>query len=217
MHAAYSFLVTVDPKASAAGLREAAISRFEYYIASFGDENNGWEPMALILRDGRVLNLAEEDDWRERDEWAKNFLDEHPNGAERYDAAIRFALGCVVGDLLDFPNIGIGPESDDAKNEKARREGMTDDELVAHTRKAAATMLMESFAQLAKDEKDPDSLGSYRRRKLATMLDHLSECAVTPFSTCIGSPYDYRAFDLRADPTEAPGENCAILVVDIHT
>ena len=52
----------------------------------------------------------------------------------------------------------------------------------------------------------------YDRRKMAMMFEALRNSEHVPFTKCIVTPYEYRAFDLTLG--EEPN---AILITDIHT
>jgi hypothetical protein len=134
-HASYLFLLHIgeaaaDPMATidrAQDIRAAAEGAFDSWAEGATDENNWSGHEVLVLRDGRVLQMAPEGDWRGRDKLYEQVCALDPDGdprsvaerlaqmqrslgkfapstltSRRWDWAMRLGLDCVVCDLGVF-------------------------------------------------------------------------------------------------------------------
>jgi hypothetical protein len=84
---------------------------------------------------------------------------------------------------------------------------------LAEVPKSLAAKLAVALSAIAAGEKGPEEW----RRKLWSYAFELLHDAPTPPFAFPDSPYRYWAFDLRDAPDEPPGEDAALLFVDIHT
>ncbi len=213
MHSVYSFLIDnldSDPNAADKDLQDAAVGILERYFDHNGDENNGYEPLVLILPSGRFVPIVEKGDWRGRDEWVP--LVQKVNPAKRWDWAMTFALQCVAIDaeLWRAASIHLGqPDPGGDKINKATR-----DELIAEIYKQVPARLVEMLQVF---NPQTDMLDAYRINKLARLLDLFHGAKPKPFAQA-DTPYVYRAYDLREDGwDEKIKKDCGIVLADVHT
>src|SRR5256885_1551170 len=95
MHATYAFLINLETaRADEDTVACEAKGIFERdYVSSYCDENNWYQEEAVVIRDGRIVNLCSEKDWRKRDALFREFT-EIPQ-EQRWDYARLVALQCV--------------------------------------------------------------------------------------------------------------------------
>jgi hypothetical protein len=84
---------------------------------------------------------------------------------------------------------------------------------LAEVPRSLAAKLAVTFSAIAAGNTGPEA---WRRKLWVSAFELLSEAPTPPFAFP-DSPYRYWAFDLRDDPDEPPGEDAALLFVDIHT
>jgi hypothetical protein len=84
---------------------------------------------------------------------------------------------------------------------------------LAEVPKSLAAKLAVAFRAIAGGRKGPEG---WRRKLWVYAFELLSEAPTPPFAFP-DSPYRYWAFDLRDAADQAPGEDAALLFVDIHT
>ena len=168
MHAVYIFLID-SPDAPETSPVEAALSHIEHYIALYGDENNWWELLLVILPDGAVFE----------DRGKKEDFAEITRASDPLEAANRFALQCVAYDV-HLENLPDG-------SPEAQAEAIT-----LHTLKKIRAYTEEL---VAKNTNTPAHT-AWKLYQLARTLHHLLYSHDLPFIYPV-SPYEYRAFDLR--------------------
>jgi hypothetical protein len=190
-HSTYAFLL--DGMGADLGpeeLRDEALACFEPYVEHHCDENNYWTAQALVCRNGRVLQLVEPGD--DREELAASFLNV-PLEA-RWSRAWQLACHGVLEE------IGIELAEVSAAS-------------LAEVPKSLAAKLAAAFGAIAAGAAGPEA---WRRKLWVYAFELLSEAPTPPFAFP-DSPYRYWAFDLRDAADEPPGEDAALLFVDIHT
>jgi hypothetical protein len=190
-HSTYAFLLEgMGTDLGPEELRDEAVARFESYAEQQCDENNYWTAQALVCRDGRAVQMVEPGDDRER--LAASFL------AEPVEA--RWNLAWEAACLGVLQEIGI---------ELAELTPAA----LAEVPKSLAAKLAVAFSAIAGGGTGPDD---WRRRLWVYAFELLSDAPTPPFAFP-DSPYRYWAFDLRDAADEPPGEDAALLFVDIHT
>jgi hypothetical protein len=190
-HSTYAFLLDgMEADLEPEELRDVALGRFESYAEHHCDENNDWTAQALVCCDGRAVQMVEPGD--DREHLAASFL-ALPVEA-RWDRAWQAACLGVLEE------VGI---------ELAELTPAT----MAEVPRSLAAKLAVTFSAIAAGEKGPEEW----RRKLWSYAFELLNDAPTPPFAFPDSPYRYWAFDLRDAPDEPPGEDAALLFVDIHT
>ena len=209
MHATYSFLLSIDN--DAADIPAAADGAFDSLFNNQLDDNNWYQPEALILKDGRAFQMCEKDDWRGRgcllDETISPILP-----ADRWQWAMHFALSCVAIDLHLFGTSGIALGEQDSGAKKI--DGSSWDDLVAAIEDELPRRLSNAYSEIVGKKKlDAFDLKEYERAKDAVRFEAFRNSERKPF-TDNGhlTPYNYRCFDLTNG--EEPN---AVLLVDIHT
>jgi hypothetical protein len=237
MHANYFFLLDLDtesvpppdPKTGRAQeVTDAVDAAFESFGDEWCDENNYWQHMIVVFRDGRAYQLAggeeQGDDWRGRDRAYDPFVTSTPP-EERFAKLRKAALECQIGEMgLNGASVSFFLDVD-ARAAWTKLEALSFDEQMALVRTAAPAKLAEAYAAFGKPQPGDDApdgkhrawMRNYSRKKTAQIFEALmSEHHPAPF-VAPGPVYDYRAFDLttEGDPSEAAGT--AILVSDIHT
>jgi Ni/Co efflux regulator RcnB len=219
-HASYLFLCKLHLSEPEDEIVLGAEGEFDEWAEHATDENNWSQHEALVLRDGRVLAMCPEGDWRGREELQQGLLTEMAQD-KRWDWAMRHALDCVVTDLgvFELQKIALFEPTPDEKKEEARLDAMTFADLLAHTHETACKRLSAEYewarGQPRRPElRDKDWIRDYRRRKLSRGYEILRGCHTQPFTDDgVVTPYEYRAFDL----TGSKDEYNAILITDIHT
>lgn len=203
MHAAYSFLISGDTK-------ETALSCFEEYSERHCDENNWSQPVALILEGGDVINCASSGDLRGRDHFVGNSNLLEMCERVRFDWAKKFALECVVADMLSgISGSEFGDENASlAKEDKEQSYG----DIIASIMRDVPPVLARMYAGFKLSTEGFDMEG-YSRMKLSEQFELFLKADCKPFTTYPVSPDDYRCHDLRDDRDS----ESSILVVDIHT
>jgi len=190
-HSTYAFLLDgMGADLEPEELRDEALGRFESYAEHHCDENNDWAAQALVCRDGRVVPMVEPGD--DREQLAASFL------AVAVEA--RWDLAWQAACLGVLQEIGI---------ELAELTPAT----LAEVPKSLAAKLAVVFSAIAASERGPDAW----QRKLWVYAFELLNDAPTPPFAFPDSPYRYWAFDVRDAPDEPPGQDAALLFVDIHT
>jgi len=192
MHANYLFLMSVEEGDQPMDI----VSNWEERMQPLMDENNWYEPLAVVYPDGKVFNAATPGDWRGRDEFAGGFFEDTK---DPWKAAWDLAAGCVGDDLTDHTDL-------DAPNVKTVEE--LRDAIPYYERWVAKAY-----------ETTPDQHTIWKRGKISHVLNELLYRGVDnerfPFTAGPISPYDnIRAQDLDYNNDF---ENVCILVVDIHT
>jgi len=206
--------------------REVVDGLFDIYAHEFCDENNHFQHEALLLRDGRVVQLCLEGDWRGRDRVAEGWqqdgdaqlaplalLEEEFRADPWFEKMFYFPLSCVFWEAImgqpDYQELNAQAETADARwllnwimNELPSR---------------IAEMYRDSVGA-SPAIRDPNLL-NYRRRKLSLIYNLFLDSALPPFTSSLCSPYEYRCFDLRHNQyDENPDLNeLAVLLTDIHT
>jgi hypothetical protein len=190
-HSTYAFLL--DEMGADLGLeelRDEALARFESYAEHHCDENNYWTAQALVCRDGRAVQMVEPGD--DREQLAASLL-AAPLGA-RWNRAWQRACHGVLEEI-GIELADVTPAS------------------LAEVPRSLAAKLAVTFGAIAAGNTGPEA---WRRKQWVSAFELLSEAPTPPFAFP-DSPYRYWAFDLRDDPDEPPGEDAALLFVDIHT
>jgi hypothetical protein len=190
-HSTYAFLLDgMEADLEPEELRDEALGRFESYAEHHCDENNDWTAQALVCRDGRAVQMVEPGD--DREHLAASFL-ALPLEA-RWDRAWQAAC------LGMLEEVGI---------ELADLTPVT----MAEVPKSLAAKLAVTFSAIAAGEKGPEE---WRRKRWSDAFELPNDAPTPPFAFP-DSPYRYWAFDLRDGPDEPPGDDAALLFVDIHT
>lgn len=220
MHGAYCFLIEIDPTDSLENQGIEAIDSFNSLFSSRLDENNWYEPMALVTQNGEVLNLVEKGDYRGREEFASTTFANIPVD-QVWNASHKLALECVAVEMRLFAS---SPYSFAEKQGNKKIESMSYDEInnaiaveipqaLSNMYKASVNDLKMAFTK----ESFPGE-GAYLRNQLATQLEAYSDSEIKPFTQKYLTPYCYRCFDLRDENNgEVFNENVVMLWVDIHT
>jgi len=190
-HSTYAFLLDgMGADLEPEELRDEALSRFESYAEHHCDENNYWTAQALVCRDGRAVQMVEPGD--DREQLAASFL-AMPVEA-RWDLAWQAACLGVLQEV-GIELVGLTPAT------------------LAEVPKSLAAKLAVMFNAIATGAKVPDE---WRRKLWIDAFELLTDAPTPPFAVP-DSPYRYWAFDVRDAPDEPPGEDAALLFVDIHT
>ena len=240
MHATYAFLMSMEEigvelrKGSAildaiiqsqedyeTAAAEAAVNWFENEYANGNtDENNWYQPMALILADGMVINTAESGDWRSRDTWATSFENEHPDPKTRLAEALRLGLLFVACEMRlhkDIPVITIGQPSDAEQKAIDKVDSMSVDELDEAIRNVIPKRLSKAYkSAVGKRTRERLDMEQYQRDKTARSFEIYVNSVVPGFAEYPERPNRYRCFDLRHNQIEDVSNVC-VLFVDIHT
>jgi hypothetical protein len=182
---------------------------FEDRFDSRLDDNNYYEQEMLVLPKGRLIDwkLDSDFDWEEDDpDWEEGWDWEGEWNRviwripqeKRYQWARLYALKCIAKDLK------LDPE----------REPRDFDALMAQIMAELPPRLAALWAKgaLPSDEFDGDNRERWGRQM--ELLIQSIRWHEPPFAG-LGSPYEYRAFDLAWDDDDKAHH--AILLVDIHT
>jgi hypothetical protein len=190
-HSTYAFLL--DGMGADLGpdeLRDEALARFESYAEHHCDENNHWTAQALVCRDGRTVQMVEPGD--DREDLGASLL------AAPADARWTRAWQVACHGVLEEVGIELAELTPAA---------------LAEVPKSLAAKLAVTFGAIAAGETGPEE---WRRKLWVYAFELLSDAPTPPFALP-DSPYRYWAFDLRDAADEPPGEDAALLFVDIHT
>jgi hypothetical protein len=189
-HSTYAFLLGgMGTDLEPEELRDEALGRFESYAEHHCDENNYWTAQVLVCRDGRAVPMVEPGD--DREQLAASFL--------AVPVEARWDLAWQVACLGVLQEIGIEAELTPATR--------------GEVSKSLAATLAVMFNAIAAGETGPDA---WRRALWIDAFERLHEAPTPPFAFP-DSPSRYWAFDVRDAPDEPPGEDAALLFVDIHT
>jgi hypothetical protein len=212
MHAKYFFLLdlpedydSLDPSI----LGEEITSEFDsVYGIEKCDENNGYAVVALILPDGRSVPICAYGDYRGRDTWAHYIARIPRNG--RWAWARNFAMGCTEYELhLEWDPgkcQGYQTINDDDKNLSIEQRDKRIRKLVPGNLRTLALARINNPGDPSLEWYESSMGSGYRIYQSSEYI---------PFAKDIQPPYEYRNYDLRNNG--ARSEQCAILMVDIHT
>lgn len=191
MHATYCFLYNKDQGFSL----DWRLDEFNF------DENNWYQAMCSVDKQGNVENLCPDDDWRGRDRCYKSLEELPPE--KRWDEALKFAEAVYKHELNQ--TLLLLYSYDEQKYT----------EVDANSPKAFEAAIRKALAETA------ETTNSYAISKASHALTSLKYCH-WPFSEIFDNPYnslrtfvDYNNFEYEEDPLES--ENAAIVIYDIHT
>lgn len=216
MHATYTFIIEDDCQdedlTTEEGRNERLVRLGAWFDGRYGDdvcdENNWYTVYGAVLRDGTVLGS---------EEFVKDWTERHPDPSTRFEAAMRFAAGCVATDMELYGGARIaipGVERERTDDEK-RLDTSSRGDIIEAIYAQVPPKLAERYANFEREPEDP--LAGYRRKRLAEQFEKFHDAGLKPFSA-YGNPYEYRAFDIRYDGRGAePCDDDVILLVDIHT
>jgi hypothetical protein len=223
MHGTYLFLVEDDTTLAGKDAAKAAVETFNSYLDTYGDENNWSQELALLRKDGEVISLCEEGDWRGRDTWASSLL-ELPQ-EQRWDDMIKTAWRILGYDMRvnNVSSLGL------VRGEKEEEfDLLSIDEIKELMLTQVPAGLAKAYAELVEklskpvDQPEKFDLDDYKRKKqvivfeelLSAMgMDRLMGYNYVPFLSQT-SPYTgWRTMCLSNDHSASH----AILAVDIHT
>lgn len=226
MHTHYSFLITVqDMTASPNDIVAEVKSTFEQrYANKYCDDNNYYQELALVLIDGRVFQLVEDNNPRKLNKLFYHFEDlPQP---ERWVNALKLTVDFLAIDfrLFNLPpfNVPNVPLSEELLSERQSLTALSFEETIArltdHIPKHVGGLLRNRGEEIQDSRFDPDDIGGI------TLAVEAYSCWLhtpyKPFTSQLQSPYtDYRAYDLRDYEQQRSeiGDNVCILFVDIHT
>jgi len=220
-HAVYLFYAKTDDI-------DAVVSAFETWIDERGDENNWWMLLCAINSKGESVNLADEGDYRGRDELAEYLLKmSYPvyGGDEgiivskihghatiedfkmyAWDIAANEMSYCIPRSYPEYEFL------DKIKDHMNKFNSMKELENAILNTSLSAIRKMYSNINF-EPKKDPLTSD---RRHLVWMFETILECPrLRPF-VLYGTPYDFRCFDI-CDYVSGSKNGETILAVDIHT
>lgn len=212
MHQTYWFRVSVPKDADTETLKDGARAALEDFMNSYGDENNWYQEEMLLLQDGTVLQLCDDDDPRGRESLAEHFLTLPTD--ERWTKAMHSAAATVALDL------GIGGSSSmwfgEPDKETQQALDLTTEQLTEAILREIPLKIASLYQELAAGpvrEKWPGQR-AYQRSRCSLMFEMFYQAEVKPFAAP-DTPYNYPCYDLTQDATD--DEQIALLAVDIHT
>lgn len=216
MHATYTFILDNDEgapdPADAESRREVFGSLKAEFDGAYGDdvcdENNWYTVYGAVLPDGTLLG---------EDDFVRRWTESHPDPSTRFEAARRFALGCVALDMELFGGTRIALPGMERTEEDRRIDALSTDELTEAIYREGPAALAKAYGEFKPSVRGEFDMAAYKRAKLADQLEKFDAAEFKPFASH-GTPYEYRAFDIRTEGRglEPVGEE-AILFVDIHT
>lgn len=190
MHGTYAFRIRIDPDDD--DLAGQARFAMGLYTEEYCNENNWYQEMALVTRDGRVINIAKEDDWWDRQEFAAQLEEEAKDKAWEY--ALNLIRHLWLGELAWAMDLVT-------KDRDSRPEFSWD------TATETARKVLADYAPTA----DPWAL-----KNLAQAIHYQNEITWDePFMETVRPHEGAPAMDLTS---YGDGDNpTALLFVDIHT
>lgn len=238
MHATFVFLIDgIEGKSDSSDMKEVVdevVCVFEDRYAYVCDENNWWQPEAMLFQDGTVVNacIGEEDDWRGRDKFADHVMKNCPEVSERWQWGKDFAMQCTAleMELYGSDSFGLVEEGSERAEKKKSINELSYDELIDAVSKEVPNELSKMYATVSVG--DISILGpmsptrvtadvhikNYKRSKMASTFELFVDSDIKPFTRYTVSPSTYRCFDLRHDSYGIDVNDCTVMLfVDIHT
>jgi hypothetical protein len=215
MHATYTFIIDNDDPHDDLTDPESAKGQFDSlkgaFDGQFGDErcdsNNWYTVYGAVLRDGTLLGDPE---------FVKSWTEKHPDASERFEAAVRFAVGCVAVDMDLFGGTTIALPGQERTDADRKPDALSTDEVTEAIYDLVPAALAKAYTEFKRGDESFDHEG-YKRSRLSATFETFNDADLKPFSSS-GTPYEYRCFDIRNEGHgEEPGDEDAILFVDIHT
>lgn len=227
MHATYSFLIDVPEdlleeahtdESCEEQLRNELMGFFDdRYAERHCDENNWYQHSCAILQNGHVIQMCPEGDYRGRDEFAKHVEKNWGEPGERFNRAMKFAVECVAMDLGLFGSNSFSLPGMEQTTPDKMIAAMSYGDLVEAIFEHLPKELARRYAAYKRlDDPNGFDMDDYTRTKMARSFELFHSATVPPFAG-VGSPYDFRAFDLRWDVGGSDTDGCVILLTDIHT
>lgn len=218
MHATYTFILDNDDEHDDLTDPESAKEQFQSLASSFDgqygdeicDENNWHTVFGAVLKDGTLLGNPE---------FIARWTEDHPDPGTRFDAAVRFSAGCVAVNMDLFGGTRIAIPGMEKTDEDRELDAMTTEQVVEGIYERAPRKLSEAYANFTRltPVGQGFDMDGYKRAQLAQQFEKFHDAGFKPF-TDYGTPYEYRAFDIRNEGKgEEPSDDDVILFVDIHT
>jgi hypothetical protein len=233
MHATFVFLIDgIEGKSDSSDMKEVVDEVVSVFTDRYGhvcDENNWWQPEAVLFQDGTIINAAEQEDWRGRDKFAERTIHSCPEASERWQWGKDFALQCTALELELYgsDSFGFVPDGSEREEKKKKVNDMAYDELVSAISKEIPNSLSKMYATVssldvssssAQVARRESSIEDYKRSKIARTFELFVESDIKPFTRYTESPYTYRCFDIRHDSYGVDvTDDTVMLFVDIHT
>ncbi|HIG58684.1 MAG TPA: hypothetical protein EYQ21_04720 [Flavobacteriales bacterium] len=241
MHATFVFLIDgIEGKSDSSDMKEVideVVTTFESRYGYVCDENNWWQPEAVLFQDGTVVNacLGEENDWRGRDKFADHVMEKCPEDSERWKWGKEFAMQCTALELELYGSDSFGLASKGSERaEKKKTVGeLSYDELIDAVGREVPNALSKMYATVSAGDvsmqgqisagEESGKLGdvrmsNYKRSKISSTFELFVESDIKPFTRYTESPNKYRCFDLRHDSYGIDvTDDTVMLFVDIHT
>lgn len=203
---------TTEPEVSAE-LLELNFNRL--YADDYCDENNWSQCEAVILRNGTVIPMCPEDDYRNLACIQESYV--NTPAEQRWDRVRLEALRSIAVDARLF-NIRPIYISGNASAGLTKTVALDFDELVQKICDDVPGRLADMYTLVAGNGVQPKNWrDDCMRKTLANVFEYFRHSEVVPFTTTRVSPYSYRCFDLRDCCSSDISENSGILLVDIHT
>ena len=200
----FTFLLDYDPQQANEELQEYALSELEEWHDNYADSNNWYHPGFIIKPDDTYIHLECPTLYTESAEW------------ESFDSVLKFALQCVAQDMELFGTSSWSwlDGSPKAAEDRERLENLSFGDLRAAIDKEVPKRLADAYTAIVGEPSTPDN--GYQRRHLAVAYELLRGAGAPPFAVQ-GSPYEYRAFDLRKHNDLLCKEESALMIVSMHT
>jgi hypothetical protein len=218
MHATYTFIVDNEDPHDAEALAdpEGAKGQFTSLTMAFDgqygddvcDSNNWYRVYGAVTKDGTLLGEPE---------FVASWTEKFPDASTRFEAAVRFAAGCVAVDMELFGGTRIALPGMEKTDEDRKLDALSTEEVIEAIYREAPAALAKAYGEFKPSVRGEFDMTSYRRAKLADQLEKFDAAGFKPF-TDRGTPYEYRCFDIRNEGRgDEPCEDDVILFVDIHT
>jgi len=233
MHATFVFLIDgIEGKSNSSDMKEVVdevVCSFEERYGHACDENNWWQPEAVLFQDGTIINAAEQEDWRGRDKFAERTIHSCPEASERWQWGKDFAMQCAAleMELYGSDSFGLASKGSEREGKKKKVSEIPYDELIDAVSSEVPNELSKMYATVSSvphpsghwSKEDSDvRMSNYTRSKIARSFELFVESDIKPFTRYTESPYTYRCFDLRHDSYGVDvTDDTVMLFVDIHT
>ena len=222
MHAVYLFYVKTDNI-------DENIRVFEDWCGSKCDENNWMMPLCAINSKGESRILAEDNDWRSRDETARELLTEtYPVKTKKTAEQIASEIQSTAT-IEDFKVLAWLIVASDVKEftpKKYPQRKFFENKNIINLYPDIKEQFLENMRVVIADlysnvpqfgPKPVDVfLASYMRSTLTFIYENIFNSLNPPFIDR-GTPYKYRCFDLTGYIDDVSPDGESILAVDIHT